>query len=162
VRLDANGNLTAVFVGATSSALTHLLFDVTGYFVNGPWGATFIPLDPSRILDTRSSVGLTGPFANRTPRSFPTAGSGGVPATGTLGVTGNLTVTQQTTGGFAFLGPTASATPTSSTINVPLGDTRANGGDVGLAGDGTLAAVWAGSSSASTAAMIFDVGGYFR
>lgn len=161
VRLDDNGNVTAVFVGGSSSASTNLIFDVTGYFVQGPWGATFIPLDPSRILDTRFGVGLAGPFVTGTPRSFAGAGNGGVPANGALGVIGNLTLAQQTSGGYAFLGPTATSTPASSTINVPLGDARANGVDVGLAGDGTLAAVWLGAPSSSTA-MIFDVGGYFR
>lgn len=162
VRLDADGNLSAVLVGTSSSSSTNVIFDVTGYFVGGPWGATFIPLDPTRILDTRSGVGLSGPFLAHAPRSFATAGNGGVPANGSLGVTGNLTITQQTTAGYAFLGPSAAATPTSSTINVPLGDTRANGVDVGLAGDGSLAAVWVGASSPSSAALIFDVGGYFR
>ncbi len=162
VRLDVNGNLTAVFVGAAASASTNLIFDVTGYFVQGPWGATFIPLDPSRILDTRSSLGLSGPFVHRTPRSFPTAGNGGVPATGTLGVAGNLTLTKQSSGGYAFLGPSATASPTSSTINVPLGDNRANGVDVGLATNGFLSAVWVGASSTSSTHMIFDVSGYFR
>jgi hypothetical protein len=162
VRLDANGNLSAVFVGTTSSASTNLIFDVTGYFVRGPWGATFIPLDPQRILDSRSGIGLSGAFVHRTPRSFAAAGHGGVPGTGTLGVTGNLTITQETTNGYAFLGPTATGTPTSSTINVPFGDTRANGADVGLAANGSLGAVWIGTGPTSTAAIIFDVGGYFR
>lgn len=161
VQLDDNGNLTAVFVGASGAARTNLIFDVTGYFVRGPWGATFIPLNPTRILDTRAGLGLAGPFVQGTPRSFATAGRGGVPATGTLGVTGNLTITLQTSSGYAFLGPTAPATPTSSTINLPFGDTRANGVDVGLAGNGSLGAVWVGKPS-SRAAMIFDVSGYFR
>ncbi|HKG55667.1 MAG TPA: hypothetical protein VKA85_00280, partial [Candidatus Limnocylindrales bacterium] len=161
VRLDADGNLSAVFMGATSSASTHVVFDITGYFVKGPWGATFVPLDPARILDTRNGTGLPGPFPNATPRAFATAGHGGVPATDSVAVTGNLTVVNQTAGGFAFIGPTASATPSSSTLNIPLGDVRANGVDVGLGSDGTLSAVWV-TAPASTAAMIFDVGGYFR
>ncbi len=88
------------------------------------------------------------------PRAFAVAGVGGVPATQTLGVTGNLTVTGQTTGGYAFPGPTATPSPSTSTINVPLGDNRADGIDVGLAGDGTLGAVWVGTSLSSTTAMI--------
>ena len=161
VRLDDNGNLTAVFVGASGAARANLIFDITGYFVKGPWGATFIPLNPTRILDTRAGLGLTGPFIHSTPRSFATAGRGGVPATGTVGVTGNLTITLQTSSGYAFVGPIAPAIPTSSTINLPFGDTRANGVDVGLAGNGSLGGVWVGKPS-SRAAMIFDVSGYFR
>jgi hypothetical protein len=162
VPLDSNGNLTAVFVGASSTAKTNLVFDITGYVVKGPWGATFIPLDPSRILDTRTGVGITGPVTSRVPAAFAVAGQGGVPLANTVAVTGNLTLTQQTSGGFAFVGPTAEASPTSSTINVPFGDSRANGLDVGLAIDGSLGIVWVGTASTSTTHAIFDVGGYFR
>ena len=162
VGLDGDGNLSVVFVGSTASATTDLIFDITGYFVAGPWGATFIPIVPSRILDTRSGTGLAGPYVSKTPRSFPVAGQAGVPATGTVAIVGNVTLARQTTGGYAFLGPTAPIAPTSSTINVPLGDNRANGLDVGLANDGTLGAVWIGATAASSTDMIFDVLGYFR
>jgi hypothetical protein len=161
VGLDGDGNLSAVFVGSTDAQSTDLIFDITGYFVPGPWGATFIPLDPSRILDTRFDTGLTGPFATGVPRSFAVAGLVGVPATGTVGVVGNLTLVTGSLGGYAFIGPTAPANPTSSTINVPGADTRANGIDVGLANDGTLGGVWI-SSPGSKANMIFDIVGYFR
>jgi hypothetical protein len=161
VGLDANGNLSAVFVGSSNSSTTDVIFDITGYFVKGPWGATFIPLNPARILDTRFGTGLVGPYHTQVPRSFAVAGMAGIPANGTVAITGNLTLARQTTGGYAFLGPSAPSNPTSSTINVPLGDTRANGLDVGLANDGTLAGVWVGGAS-STTDMIFDVLGYFR
>jgi hypothetical protein len=162
VRLDEFGNLTAVFVGTNPAASTNLIFAVTGYFVSGPWGATFIPLNPTRILDTRVGNGLSGPFVHRMPRSLGAAGVGGIPATATQGIIGNLTVTGQTTNGYAFVGPTATSTPASSTLNLPLGDTRANGADFGLAGDGTFWIVWVGTVVSSTAAAIFDVAGYFR
>ncbi|MFL5726189.1 MAG: Ig-like domain-containing protein [Chloroflexota bacterium] len=162
VGLNADGNLAAVFVGASNAATTDVIFDVTGYFVPGPWGAAFVPVDPTRILDSRTGTGLTGPFVSQVPRPFPVAGQAGVPATGTVAITGNVTLTGQTTAGYAFVGPTAGATPTSSTINVPLGDTRANGLDIGLAPDGTASAVWVGTNPASTTQVIFDVQGYFR
>ena len=47
-------------------------------------------------------------------------------------VTGNLTVTQQTSLGFLYLGPNAANNPTSSTLNFPLGDDRANAEPIGL------------------------------
>ena len=54
-----------------------------------------------------------------------------MPANATA-VTGNLTVTQQTSLGFLFIGPVAANNPTSSTLNFPLGDDRANAVTVAL------------------------------
>ncbi|HEX5014362.1 MAG TPA: hypothetical protein VFV72_09425 [Candidatus Limnocylindrales bacterium] len=161
VALDGDGNLSAVFVGSSRAAYTDLIFDITGYFVRGPWGATFIPLTPTRILDTRFGTGLSGKFATQAPRYFAVGGQAGVPATGTVGIVGNVTIVGQTTGGYAFLGPTAAANPSSSTINVPVGDTRANGLDVALRADGKLGGVWVGGGGSKTD-MIFDAVGYFR
>ena len=117
---------------------------------------------PRPACSTRGpgSNGLTGAFSANVPRSFQVTGRGGVPS-GAVAVTGNLTVTQQTAAGFAFLGPTASASPTSSTLNFPLNDTRANGVTVALGPGGTLGAVY-GAPNGNTAHLIFDVTGYFR
>ena len=52
--------------------------------------------------------------------------------------------------------------PATSTINVRVGDNRANGVDVGLAANGSLSAVWVGNTSTATTHAIFDVTGYFR
>jgi hypothetical protein len=61
---------------------------------------------------------------------------------GAVAVTGNLTVTNQTAAGYLFLGPDPVASPTSSTLNFPLGDTRANGVTVALGSGGTLSATY--------------------
>ena len=84
------------------------MFDVTGYFVNDGAGATFVPLTPSRLMDTRYGNGLSGPFGVWSPRTFQVHGRGGVPATA-VAVTGNLTVTEQSSVGYAYLGPDAVA-----------------------------------------------------
>ena len=112
-----------------------------------------------RLLDSRSANGLTGPLETAIPRTFQVTGRSGIPANATA-VTGNLTVVGQTSAGFAFLGPTASATPSSSTLNVPAGDVRANGVTVKLGGGGTLSTVWIGGPG-STAELVFDLTGYF-
>jgi hypothetical protein len=64
-----------------------------------------------------------------------------VPANATA-VTGNLTVTNQTAAGYAFLGPIADSNPATSTLNFPLGDSRANGVTVALGAGGTLSATY--------------------
>jgi hypothetical protein len=121
--------------------------------------ATFVPLAPARLLDTRVANGLAGTFSANTPRTFQVSGRGGVPADA-VAVTGNLTVTGQTAAGFVFLGPTPTASPTSSTLNFPLADTRANGLTVALSPSGTLSAVY-GAPAGKTTHLVFDVTGYF-
>jgi hypothetical protein len=120
-------------------------------------GATFVPLTPARLLDSRFGNGLSGKFNAGVPRTFQVTGRGGVPANATA-VTGNLTATNQTQAGFVFLGPDPVASPTSSTLNFPLGDTRANGVTVALSLTGSLSATFGYGGSTD---LIFDVTGYF-
>ena len=159
VPLAGDGTLSAVFVGSTG-ATTQLLLDVTGYFVAPPGdGATYVPVDPARVLDTHLGTGLTGRFVHRQPRTFQVAGVGGVPA-GAIAITGNLTVVGQTSRGYVSLGPVMSNAPTTSTVNFPLRDVRSNGVTVPLSLDGRLSATFVGGSKASTH-LVFDVTGYF-
>ncbi len=138
---------------------TDLVFDSTGYFVPGSSGASFVPLTPARLLDSRFGNGLSGPFSAGTPRTFQVTGRGGVPANATA-VTGNLTVTGQSTAGYVFLGPDPTPNPASSTLNFPLGDSRANGVTVALGAGGSLSATYLAPAGATTH-LIFDVTGYF-
>ncbi len=156
VTLGAGGTLSAVFRG--SGGTTALVFDVTGYFTPDTSGATYVAMTPVRLLDTRTGNGLGGAFVSAVPRTFAVAGRGGVPATATA-VTGILTVTGSTSGGYVALGPLATATPSTSTLNFPKGDTRATGVTVTLGAGGTLSAVFRGSGG--TTALVFDVTGYF-
>ena len=83
----------------------------------------------------------------------------GIPANA-IAVTGNVTVVNQTAGGYLSVTPTAVANPMSSTINFPLGDTRANNLTVPLAPNGKLAAVYK-APAGKTTHLIVDVTGYF-
>ncbi len=158
VRLSAAGGLSAVFMGA-SGARTHVVFDVTGYFREGTAGARFTALNPTRLVDTRDGLGLAGALQSGASRTFAVAGAGGVPA-GAVAVAGNLTVVDQTNGGFVTLGPAPEATPTTSSLNFPMGDIRANGVVVPLGDGGTLSAVFIAPVPASVE-LVFDVTGYF-
>jgi hypothetical protein len=161
VALGDDGSLSATFDGSAAGNSTHLVFDVTGYFVHDDSGATFVPLTPARLLDTRTGNGLAGPFVKGTPRTFQVTGRGGVPTDAT-GVTGNLTATGMSAAGFVFLGPDPIANPSSSTLNFPVGDSRANGVTVALGTGGKLSATFAGPTAGHTTHLIFDVTGYFR
>jgi hypothetical protein len=160
VALGAGGTLSATFVAPTPGSIVYVLFDVTGYFVPGTSGAKYVPLTPSRILDTRLGTGLSGVFSSHAARTFGVTGHGGVP-TGSTAVTGNLTVTGQTSGGFLFIGPAATNDPTSSTLNFPIGDDRANGVTVALGG-GNLSVTFVAPVSGPTTHVLLDVSGYFK
>ncbi len=158
VALSSTGKLAAVFVGGSSSDYSHFIFDVTGYFVAGFGSAGFHPLPTYRAIDTRDpGSSLAGKFTAGTPRTF-NAGSS-VPA-GAVAVTGNLTVTGQTAGGYFALGPTVTSRPAFSTINFPRGDNRANNVTVQLGAGGTLQAVYI-APAGSQSHLVFDVTGYY-
>ena len=156
-QLTGDGQLWATYV-ASGPVTTNLVFDVTGYFTPDATGATYHSLGSSRILDTRAGTGLAGPFTSRVAREFAVAGQGGVDPAATA-VTGNLTVTGQTRAGYVSLTTTPQSAPGTSTINFPLGDTRANGVTLGLAGDGGLWATYVDGSGRTS--LVFDVTGFF-
>ena len=160
VKLTTTGSLWAVY--KTSGFRTaHVIFDVTGYYVPGTGGLSFFPLNPGRRLDGRPSVnlGLPGPFAASVARTLDVDGHVGVPV-GAKAITGNLTVTGQTRAGYASITPDPDNAPATSTINFPLGDTRANGVTVPLNGSGDMSLVYKAGSG--TTYLILDVAGYFK
>jgi hypothetical protein len=93
------------------------------------------------------------------PRTFDVAGVNPIPLSA-VAVSGNVTVVGQTSGGYVSLTPKATATPKSSTINVPVGDTRANNFTVPLDATGELSAVFKGAPG-SKAHVLADITGYF-
>jgi hypothetical protein len=160
VALGAGGTLSVTFVAPSADPIAHVIFDVTGYFTPDTSGATYVPLNPSRILDSRSGNGLGGPFTSHAVRTFGVSGHGGVPSNA-IAVTGNMTVTGQTSNGYLFIGPAATDNPTSSTLNFPVGDDRANGVTVALGAGGTLSVTFVAPAPGPVAHVIFDVTGYF-
>ncbi len=159
--LDPNGKLSAVYRSSSSRDTVHMVLDLTGYFVRGAGGATFVPITPTRIVDTREKNSqVYGALAAGRVASFNVAGLAGVPSNA-VAVTGNATVTATTGGGYVSVDPNlvAGVVPGSSTINFPRGDIRANNVTVPLSG-GKLSAVYVGAARTSTH-FVFDVTGYF-
>ena len=91
--------------------------------------------------------------------AIPALCAGGVPS-GATAVTGNLTVTGQTAGGFVSLTTSSQANPSTSTLNFPVGDNRANGVTTPLGSGGKLWAVYKATTGATTQ-LVFDVTGVF-
>jgi hypothetical protein len=160
VALSYAGTLDVIYRAASTSATADVIFDVTGYFTNDAAGMTYHTQTPTRVLDTRPSshVGNATTLQSQTKQYF----SVGLPSNAKA-VTGNLTVTGQTALGYVTLAPALSlhGVPSTSTINFPAGDTRANGVTVALSGSGTLDVIYRAASTSATADVIFDVTGYF-
>ena len=159
--LTGSGQLSIVFKALTGT--TNVLLDVTGYYRNDPSGLLYYPVTPARLMDTRAGVlatALAGTFKASIPRTLTAAGRAGLPLTAAA-LTGNLTVVGQTAGGYASITEAPTASPTTSTINFPLGDTRANGVDVPLDGSGHLSLVYK-TASGKTTNLLLDVTGYYQ
>jgi hypothetical protein len=124
-------------------------------------GATFHAIAPARVLDSRIPRGA-GLFHSRVTQSFAVGGVSGVPANA-VAVTGNVTVTGQTQAGYITVAPSLASgvKPSTSTLNFPKGDVRANGMTVALGASGKLDAIYWGATTSATANIVFDVTGYF-
>jgi hypothetical protein len=163
VALGGTGTLAVTYVASTTGT-AQVIFDVTGYFTPDTSGATYHALTPTRLLDTRYGTGLSGVFDSHVARTFTVSGGASLVPAAAIAVTGNLTVTGQITGGYLYIGPDLTNNPTSSTLNFPVGDDRANGVTVALnrtnPASGTLSVTYVASTT-GTAHVIFDVTGYF-
>ena len=113
-------------------------------------GATYYAVTPTRYVDSRSGVGgVTKLLANQF-QTFQVTGSTPINIPGdAIAVTGNLTVTGQTAGGYLSLTTVGDNAPGTSTLNFPIGDTRANGVTVPLGAGGTLSVTYVGKAGAS-------------
>ena len=157
--LDGSGRLGLVWKG-TPGSRSHVVFDVTGYFTGSGAGATYFPIDSSRVLDTRFANGLAGPFGSKVVRVLQATGRGAVPLDA-VGVTGGAAVITPTAAGWLIVGPGGSPLGTTATINLPKGDIRANGFTSRAGAGGTLGMVFQGGSG-SSANVVLDITGYFR
>ncbi|MFL5680337.1 MAG: hypothetical protein ACJ77B_07030 [Chloroflexota bacterium] len=156
------GGTIAGTYAAPAGKFTHVIFDVTGYFLAGGTKAAYTPITAARMLDSRpgSSIGgYSTKFSQGAARSVQIAGVGTVPANATA-VTGNLTVTNQNSAGDLSIGPSSTPTGTSN-LNYKLGDTRANGVSVKVDGTGKLWVLLHSSTTTAKADVIFDVTGYY-
>lgn len=157
VPVNPDGTLSAVYIGSANATL-NLVLDISGYFT-ASGGAQYNTLNPARIMDSRSGLGVSGPFAANKAKTLQVTGHGGVPA-GAVAVTANLTATSQSFGGFAAVGPSIDASTNFSNLNFPVRDNRANGVTVPLASGGTLDLIYV-APAGQTANLLLDVTGYY-
>ena len=106
----------------SSTSATHLLADIAGWY---PLGSTDVPVSASRVLDTRTGVGVAvGVWPIEQPLSFSVAGAG-TPGDARSGVL-NITAVNPDRGGYATVWPCGEPRPVASNLNFEAGDTIAN------------------------------------
>jgi uncharacterized protein (DUF1501 family) len=150
-KLSAGGRVS-FFV---DSGEVDLLADVVGYFA--PDGASFVPIAPTRLLDTRNAIGasraMVGPGSEI---AVGVAGLGGVSPTARAVVL-NVTATDATTDTFVTVYPDGVGRPDASSLNVSPGGAIANL-VVAKVGDNGRVRLFNSSGSLN---LIADVTGYF-
>jgi uncharacterized protein YkwD len=155
--IGANGQ---VVLYNNSGGTVQLVVDTVGYFVAGApsQSGTFGALQPTRLLDTRSGVGVhAGAVGAHRSVSLQVGGRGGVPASATAVVL-NVTVTQPKVAGVVTVYPNGHALPVASNLNFVKGQTVPN---LVLAPVGADGRVMIYNNSGSTVQLVADVSGYF-
>lgn len=129
---------------------------VTGYKSNR---GTFLPVSPTRILDTRFGTGAPkAPVGPDASIDVAVSTFNGVPASGVSAVVLNVTVTDPTTSGHITVWPTGVARPTASALNFVAGWTGANSVTVAVGANGKVSLY----NSAGKTHLVVDVVGYYN
>ncbi|MDP9986419.1 serine protease [Arthrobacter oryzae] len=152
VPVGADGKVTLF---NRSSGTTHLLADVSGYYLDGTptAGGAFQPIAPARFLDTRTSSAV----APDSTTSVQVAGRNGLPAN-VSAVVMNLTVAEAKSFGYITAYPSGAARPDASNINFKGGQIIPNSVTVPVGADGKV--VFYNRSSGATH-LVADVSGYY-
>ncbi len=119
----------------------------------------FKPLTPTRLLDTRTGNGGSGPVGSTKVVDLQVTGRGGVPSRGVAGVVMNITVTAPTRTGYITVYPTGAGRPGVSTLNFTPNLTVANLATVPVSPTTGKVSLYNGSGG--TVQLIADVAGYY-
>jgi hypothetical protein len=138
-------NLVVVPVGADGAVdfynhtgSTDLVADLEGYYTSSG-GSSYVPLSPSRVLDTRNGTGgYSAPVGPGGTVSLQITGADGVPASGVTAVVLNVTATNPTDSSFVTVYPDGEAVPTASNLNFTAGETIPNLVLVPVGADGKI------------------------
>ena len=142
---------------------THLIADVAGWFGDASQPAKldglFQPLAPTRILDTRSAIGVatTTAVAPGSAIDLAVTGHDGVPTTGVTAAVLNVTAAEATAPGFITVWPNGATRPATSSLNVTAtGQNIANMVSVTLSSTGSISLFTQGGTD-----IVGDIAGYY-
>ena len=123
-----------------------------------PTPSCFVPLNPARLLDTRTGQGgNNAPLTTGAQTEVKVTGVGGVPATGATGVVLNVTVADPTASGYITAWPSGEAQPTVSNLNYIAGQNVPNLVTVKVGANGRVNMF----NSQGNTNVIADVVGYY-
>lgn len=125
--------------------------------VSGPAAGAFVSLAPSRILDTRTGLGASGPVAASGSVSLSVLGKNGIPASGVAAVVMNVTVADPAATGFVTVWPSGQPRQETSNLNFQKGQNIPNLVMVPVGSDGKIQLY---NGSTGTVQLVADVAGY--
>ena len=166
-RIDADGTITEIHGLAATVPINLVILGPDGALwygqgsvigkINGFAGASFHPVVPNRLLDSRTPTGGWGaPLASGSPRSLDVAGVGSIPATASSVVL-NVTATQSTAGSFVTAWPDGFPKPNASNLNFGAYQTIPNLVTVRVGAAGRIMF----ATAVGTTDLIADVVGYY-
>jgi hypothetical protein len=128
--------------------------DVQGWYSNTQVGSSYVPVNPARLLDTRSASAV-GPGGTV---QLDVTGVGGVPATGVTAVVLNMTV-DRASGPESYLTvwPSGAPRPTASNLNFSSGPASTNSVVAQVGADGNVSIY----NNLGSTDVIADVAGWF-
>ncbi|WP_405450478.1 hypothetical protein [Streptomyces erythrochromogenes] len=104
-----------------------LIADVAGYYTTDGSGSTYKPVTPTRLMDTRSGLGVPKAKVGQGGTvTLQVAGSSGIPASGVTAVVLNVTATDPTTGSYVSVYPDGTTRTSASNLNFTAGQTIPN------------------------------------
>jgi hypothetical protein len=147
VKLAADGSVCLY-----SQSATHAIVDVAAWFGEGDEG--FRPLTPTRVLDTRSAVGIGTKTRVESGQVVVVDLDASLPTVGTAALI-NITVTNPESAGYVTVYPCDQTRPTASNLNFVAGETVPNLVSAKLSAAGTVCIY-----SDSRTHLIADLAGY--
>ncbi len=146
----ADGRVNVYNDGGT----THVVVDIMGYFNSD---SNYVPVTPGRVLDTRTSLGATGPLGAFATRTFAAAGAGLPAPADAASVILNVTSTQATGASFVTAFASDKSAPPTSNLNTEAAVDVANLTIAQVGPDGKVAIY----NNAASTHLVGDIFGYF-
>ncbi|WP_051833346.1 hypothetical protein [Streptomyces katrae] len=104
-----------------------LIADVAGYYTTDGTGSTYKPITPTRLMDTRSGLGVPKAKVGQGGTvTLQGTGNAGIPATGVTALVLNVTATEPTTGSYVSVYPNGTTRTSASNLNFTAGQTIPN------------------------------------
>jgi hypothetical protein len=154
----APGTASAIRIFATNP--THVVLDVTGYFVSAtdPAGFAFYPLAPCRVADTRTAAGPVGgpSLPAGSTRDFPVLDSSCSIPPSAVAYSLNLTAVPNGKLGYLTAWPAGQPRPHVSALNAPTGTPTSNASILPAGAGGSISVYVTDNTD-----LAIDINGYF-